>query len=71
MATVKPKMNIKKNLITAKIDTPSPIGIIGLLISVHPYLRISKKLSFVSANVVFATPIRSLYKYLNNSINKS
>ena len=64
-------MNIKKNLITAKIDTPSPIGIIGYLFLSIPYLRISKNSLLYLQMLFFATPIRSLDKYLNNSINES
>ena len=64
-------MKIRKNFAIAKIDIPSPIGIIGLFISVQPNFIISIKLCFVSAKVVFVTPNLSLDKYLKSSVNDS
>ena len=64
-------IKIKKNFVIAKIDIPSPIGIIGLFISVQLNLIISMKLCFVSAKVVFVTPNLSLDRYLKSSFRDS
>ena len=60
-------IKIRINLKTASIETPSPIGIIGLFTSSQLYFKTSKKLSFVSANVVLVTPKCSLERYFKSS----